>query len=420
VHEPPKQEERDGGRRRPLRRVRRAQKTVTACVRTPGTGGGRRAQVRTWRTFTQDLDQLRCWLVEQDVTVVVMEATGVYWKPVWYALEGHFELRLVNARHVKRVPGRKTDVKDAEWLAQLAECGLLAGSFVPPPAIRQLRDLTRYRTRLVQQRAQEVQRVDKLLEDAGIKLSSVASNTLGASARAMLEALIAGEDSPDRLAELAKGRLRPKIAQLRLALNGRFTDHHRVLLRIQLDHIDQLDLAITRLDDRVAEVIAPFARQHQRLCTIPGVGKRAAQIIIAEIGVDMTRFPGAGNLASWAGLCPGNRESAGKRQSGRITQGDVWLKSILVDCAWAVAHTKDTYLSAQFWRLARRGGKQRAAVAVAHSILVIAYHLLGNDTDYQDLGGDYFTRRDDPTARTRRLVRQLEQLGHQVTLSPAA
>jgi transposase len=395
-------------------------KSITACTRTPGPRGRRRQQTRTFGTFLAQLDALRAWLQEHGVTIVAMEATGVYWKPVWYALEGHFTLLLVNAGHVKRVPGRKTDVSDAAWLAQLCECGLLHGSFVPPPAIRQLRDLTRYRTRLVEERTRETQRVDKLLQDAGIKLSSVASDTMGASGRAMLEALIAGTVDPERLAALAKGRLRAKHDELRLALAGRFAEHHRVMLRVLVDHIDHLDAAICVIDDRVDVVMAPLTDLRERLITIPGVGKRAAEVIIAEIGVDMSRFPTSAHLASWAGICPGNHESAGKRRSGKTRQGDSWLCSRLVECAWAASRAKNTYLSAQFWQIARRRGKERAIVAVAHSILVIAYHLLSRDADYHELGGDYFTHRDDPVVRTRRLVRQLEQLGHKVSLEPAA
>jgi transposase len=341
------------------------------------------------------------------------DPTSMRWK-------GHFELMLVNPRHVKRVPGRKTDVSDAQWLARLAECGLLSASFVPPPAIRQLRDLTRYRTRLVQQRAAETQRIDKLLEDTGIKLGSVASNTLGVSGRSMLEALIAGESDPDRLAELAKGRLRAKRDELRLALQGRFGEHHRIMLRVGLDHIDHLDAAICALDDRVDEVMAPFAVLRELLDTITGIGKRAAEVIIAEIGADMGVFATAAHLASWAKICPGTNESAGKRRRGRTGQGNPWLRAMLVECAWAAARSKDSYLSAQFWRIARRQGKKHAAVAVAHSILVIVYHVLSTRQPYQDLGGDYFVRRVDPEARARQLVAQLEQLGHKVTLAPAA
>jgi len=344
----------------------------------------------------------------------------VSWKPVWYALEGCFELMLVNPRHVKRVPGRKTDVTDAAWLAELAERGLLSSSFAPPPEIRQLRDLTRLRTRLVQQRAAEVQRVDKLLEEGGIKLGSVASSALGVSGRAMPEALIAGESYPDRLAELAKGRLRAKRDELRLALQGRLGERHRVMLRVQLDHIDHLDAAICALDDRVDEIMAPFAILVDLLDTITGIGKRAAEAIIAEIGVSMEVFATAAHLASWAKICPGNNESAGKRRRGGTGQGNPWLRSVLVCCAWSAARSKDSYLSAQFWRIARRQGKRRAAVAVAHSLLVIVYHVLSSGQPYQDLGGDYFVRRVAPQARTRQLVAQLEQLGHKVILAPAA
>ena len=395
---------------------------VTVCVRTPDDKGGRRRVVRTFRTFLDDLERLREWLLAEGVTEVVMEATGSYWKPIWYVLEeaDELELRLVNARHVKQVPGRKTDVKDAEWLAQLLECGLLAGSFVPPAVIRQLRDLTRYRKRLIQDRTRETQRVDKVLEDAAIKLGSVASQTLGKSGRAMIDALIAGERDPEVLANLARGRLREKIPDLIRALHGRFAEHHAVLLREHLDHIDYLDDAIARLDERVEQTIAPFAESVRLLVTIPGVASRTAEVVIAEIGADMSVFPDADHLASWAGLCPGNHESAGKNYSGRTRPGNTWLCEALIQAAWAAARTKDTYLSAQFWRLARRIGKQKAAVAVAHSILVIIYHVLDRGVPYQELGGDFFTRQVDPERRTRHLVAQLEALGHTVTLDQAA
>jgi transposase len=396
-------------------------KTVTACSRTPGADGGRLQQVATFETFTDGLEALRDWLAAAQVTQVAMEATGSYWKPVWYVLEdAGFELLLVNARHVKQVPGRKTDVADAVWLAQLLEAGLLRGSFVPPPVIRELRDVSRYRKRLVQDRSRETQRVDKVLQDAAVKLGSVASDTLGKSGRAMIEALIAGERDPAALAQLARGRLRVKTDELTRALHGRFRQHHALLLRVHLDHIDHLDRAIAVLDDRIEELIAPFADARARLMTIPGVGTRVATTILAEIGADMTRFPTAAHLASWAGVCPGNNESAGKRLSGRTRHGDPWLLDALVEAAWAAARTNDTYLSAQFWRLARRIGKAKAAVAVAHTILVTTYHLLSRNIDYHDLGGDYFTRREDPHRRTRRLIAQLQALGHTVTLAPAA
>jgi transposase len=397
-----------------------AKDSLVACVRVPGDDGGRRQEIRTFLTFTSGLEALADWLSAEGVAEVVMEATGQYWKPVWYVLEERgFELRLVNARHVKILPGRKTDVADAAWLAELLEHGLLRGSFVPPPAVRELRDLTRYRKRLVQSHSSECQRVQKTLEDAGIKLDSVASDVLGMSGRAMLHALVGGERDPKVLAELAKGRLRVKIPQLREAMRGRFRDHHALLIRLALDHLEHLETAIAALDDEVDRVIAPFAEARDRLDTITGVGKRAAECIIAEIGVDMSVFPTAGHLASWAGLCPGNNVTGGKRISGKTNKGNRWLGEILNQCAWSAARSRDTYLSAQFWRLARRIGKKKAAVAVGHSILVIAWHLLTEGCDYEDLGGDYFVQRDADRAR-HRAVAQLEALGYHVTLQAAA
>jgi len=395
---------------------------VVACVRRPHKGGGREQEVRTFEAFLDALERLRDWLTAERVTHVAMEATGPYWRPVWYVLEdAGFELVLVNARHVKAVPGRKTDVKDAVWLAELLECGLLAGSFVPPPVIRELRDLTRYRKRLIQDRTREAQRVDKVLQDAAIKLGSVASETLGVSSRAMIEALIAGERDPQVLAGLAKGRLRVKIPDLVRALHGRFGAHHAMLLRLHLDHIDHLDATIAALDDRVDEVMDPFATSVlELLVTIPGVGKRVAEVIIAEIGVDMSVFASAAHLASWAAVCPGNNSSAGKHYSGATRQGNVWLLDALTQAAWAAGRVKDDYLSAQFWRLARRIGKKKAVVAVAHSILVIVYHVIATGQPYHDLGSDYFSARVDPERRARHLARQLADLGYQVTLSKAA
>jgi transposase len=397
-----------------------AKDEVVACVRVPAGKGGRRQEVRTYPTFTSGLEALAGWLATEGVTQVVMEATGQYWKPVWQVLEERsFQLLLVNARQVKILPGRKTDVADAAWLAELLEHGLLRGSFVPPAPIRELRDLTRYRKRLIQTHTAEVQRIQKILEDAGIKLDSVAADVVGASGRAMLAALVAGERDPHVLAELAKGRLRNKLPQLRQALRGRFGDHHALLVRLALGHLEQLEGAIAALDRRVDEVITPFARARDRLDTITGVGKRAAETIVAEIGTDMTVFPTAGHLASWAGRCPGNNLTGGKRRSGKPTKGNRWLGEMLTECAWAAARSRDTYLSAQFWRLARRIGKKKAAMAVGHSILVIAWHLLTDDCDYADLGGDYFVRRDTDRAR-QRAVAQLQALGYQVTLQPLA
>jgi transposase len=397
-----------------------AKDEVVACIRVPDGASGRRQEVRTFPTFTSGLEALAGWLAAEGVTQVVLEATGQYWKPVWQVLEERgFALLLVNARQVKILPGRKTDVADAAWLAELLEHGLLRGSFVPPPQIRELRDLTRYRKRLIQVHSAEVQRIQKTLEDAGIKLDSVAADVVGVSGRAMLAALVAGERDSQVLAELAKGRLRTKLPQLRQALRGRFGDHHALLVRLALAHLEQLEASIAELDAHVDRVLAPFTQARDRLDTITGVGKRAAETIVAEIGVDMSVFPTAGHLASWAGRCPGNNLTGGKRRSGKSTKGNRWLGEVLTECAWAAARSRDSYLSAQFWRLARRIGKKKAAMAVGHSILVIAWHLLTNDCNYQDLGGDYFVRRDADRAR-QRAVAQLQALGYQVTLQPFA
>lgn len=403
---------------------------VVACVRTPGPHGkGRRKETRTFPSFMGELEAMADWFAAEGVTEVVMEATGSYWKPVWYVLEERaFELKLVNAAHVKILPGRKSDVLDAEWLAELLEHGLLRGSFVPPLAIRELRDLTRYRKRLIQAHTAECQRIHKTLEDAGIKLDSVASDVLGVSGRAMLAALVAGERDPEVLAELAKGVLRKKIPELRQALRGRFRDHHALLIGLCLDHTAYLQAATSKLDDQIDAVFAantseaglPFEQARNRLDTITGVGKRAAETIIAEIGADMSRFPTAAHLASWAGMAPGNNITGGKRGSGNTTKGNVWLRDILSLCAWATARTRDTYLAAQFWRLARRIGKKKAAIAVGHSILVICWHLLTTDCDYDDLGGDYFTRRTNPDRQRDRAIQQLHDLGYRVTLNKAA
>lgn len=403
-------------------------KTVTTCVRTPDGRGGRSEQVRTFATFLDDLMALRGWLLDEQVTHVALEATSSYWLPVWRVLEDGdaFErLLLVNARHVKHVPGRKTDVKDASWLCQLLEVGLLRGSFVPPPDIRRLRVVTRYRKRLIQTRAQEIQRIEKTLEDAVVKIGAVASKTLTKSGRAMIDALIAGERDPETLAGLALGRLRDKTPQLIRALDARFDDHHAVHLRQLLDHIDWFEVAIATLDDRVAELVEPFADLIERLCTIPGVGRRTAEVIIAETGADMTPFPTHGHLASWAGMSPGHNESGGKRRSGRTTPGDVWLADALIEAAWSAARTRDTYLAAKFWRVAgpRADGnrKKKAAVAVGHKILIAAWHIMNDpEQTYRDLGGDWFTRHDNPDRRKQRLINQLADLGYQVQLTPAA
>lgn len=398
--------------------------SVVACVRTPGEGPGRRRQaVRSFGAVASQLGELAAWLESEGVTEAVMEATGVYWKPVWYALEDRVgRLVLVNARQVKKVPGRKTDVKDAEWLAQLGECGLLAPSFVPPEAIRDLRDLTRYRKKLTQGRAQEVLRVQKLLEDAGVKLASVATDIVGRSGRDMLDALVAGQRDPAVLAELARGAMRRKRPALREALaTARFRDHHAWLLAEHLDRIDNFDRAIDRLDGHITELMAPFADARDRLMTIPGVGPLAADVIIAETGADMAQFPTPQDLASWAGMCPGNQRSAGKNQSGRTPAGNTWLSGTLTQCGWAASRARHSYLAAQFWNIARRRGTKRASVAVGHSILVIAWHLLAQpDQHYHDLGPDYFTTRLDPARHQRRLINQLENMGLHVQVTPAA
>jgi transposase len=398
--------------------------TVMACVRTPGPGKRRTQDVREFRTWTSSLRELRDWLAAEGVSQVAMEATGVYWKPVWHVLvDLDAELMLCNAHHVKNLPGRKTDVADAVWLCQLLECGLLRGSFVPPTEIAELRDLTRYRTRLVQDRARETQRIQKLLEDANIKLDSVASDVLGKGARRMLEALIAGERDIDAMADMALTRMRPKIRELRLALEGRFSGHHALMASMHLRHIDELTELISAIDDEVDRRLVPFAEAARRLQTIPGVGKRTAEMVIAEIGVDMSRFPTAAHLASWAGLCPGNNESAGKHRYGKARKGNTALRTALCEAAWSAARTQNTYLAAQFRRFSRRFGKKgegKAIFAVAHTMLVIIWHVLHDQVNYADLGADYFDRFTDNDAHARRLVRQLERLGHRVTLEPAA
>jgi len=398
--------------------------TVMACVRRPGDGTRRGQEVREFRTWTSSLRELRAWLAAEDVTQVAMEATGVYWRPVWAELEtlDAVELLLVNAHHVKNLPGRKTDVADACWLAQLLECGLLRGSFVPPPVISRLRDLTRYRTKLVQDRVREIQRVQKVLETAGIKLDSVVSDVTGKAARRMIDALVTGERDVEVMAEMALTRMRPKIAELQLALEGRFEDHHALMLSLHLAHIDQLTATIDRLDREVERELVPFDEQVQLLCTIPGIGPRTAEVVIAEIGVDMGRFPTAQHLASWAGLCPGHHESAGKHRSGRARKGDAALRVTLCEAAWSAARTRDTYLAAQFRRFSRRMGKRnegKAIFAVAHTMIVIIWHVLANNVAYDELGGDYFDQRDTET-ETRRHVAALRRLGHDVNLTPAA
>lgn len=392
--------------------------TVVVCVRIAGRSGKAVEEIRTFSTMTGGLLALSDWLAEHHVSHVAMESTGVYWKPVFNILETRFAVILVNAEHIKKVPGRKTDVKDCAWIAQLLQHGLLKASFIPPAPIRELRDLTRQRTQLVGERSAAANRIHKVLEDANIKLASVATDILGVSGRDMLEALIAGETNPERLADLARKRLRGKIPQLQRALYGRVTEHHRFLLRMHLDHISHLEKLIDRLSIRIEGVMAPFAEAQQHLATIPGISQRLAETVLAEIGNRMEQFPSSGHLASWAGMCAGNNESAGKRRSGRITKGDRWLKRALVEAAWAASHTKQTYLSAQYRRLAKRRGRKKALVAVGHTLLVIIYHVLKRGTDYADLGADFLDRLQ-PERLTRQLVKRLEALGHKVTLDAA-
>lgn len=386
--------------------------SVVACLRTPGPKGERVGQVRTFGTMTVDLLALRDWLVAHEVTRVGMESTGVYWRPVFYILEDAIEQTwLLNAAHMRNVPGRKTDVADAEWIAQLVEHGLVRPSFVPPPAIRELRELTRYRKTQIEERTREAQRLDKNLQDAGLKLSSVASNILGRSGRDMLDALVAGTRDADVLADLARGRLRTKIPTLTQALTGRFGPTHALVIGEILAHLDYLDEAIERVSARIDEVIAPFVIERDLLTTIPGVDQRIAEGIIAEIGVDMTRFGSAGRLASWAGMCPGQHESAGKSRSGRSRHGDTHLQKHLAVAAMSAARSKDTYLAAQYARLVGRRGKPRARKAVGHSILVAAFHMLAGGVPYVDLGGDYYLRRNNPSRRARKNLNELKALG---------
>jgi transposase len=394
--------------------------SVTACVRVPDEGGRRQEHIAQFSTTVQGLLALRDWLAAHRVEQVTMEATGVYWKPVWAMLEDDFELLLVNARHVKQVPGRKTDVLDAAWLCRLAEAGLLRASLVPPQPIRDLRDLTRYRKAQIRDRQREANRLHKVMQDTGVKLDSVASNLLGTSGRAMLDALVSGTTDPEMLAELARGKLRKKLPALRQALEGRFNAKHALIVGQILAHIDFLDEAIERLSQAIEEQLGPFGNQQiELLCTIPGIQRRAAEVIVAETGADMTKFATAGHLASWAGVCPGNDESAGKRRSGRTTKGSKWLRQTLTESAKAAARTKDTYLAAQYARLRVRRGANRASTAVAHSILTAAWHMLQTGETYHDPGGDYFARRD-PERITKRLLAQLERLGHTVILQEAA
>jgi len=390
-------------------------KSITACLLTPTEQGETQQEVRRFGTMTRDLLELSDWLTGNGVTHVAMESTGVYWKPVWNILEPACTILLVNAQHVKAVPGRKTDAKDCQWIADLLQHGLLRGSFVPPTPVRELRDLTRTRASLRQDHTAVANRMQKILEDANVKIASVATDWLGVSGRLILNRMIDGEQDSGKLADLCRGRLRDKIPQMQLAVEGRMTEHHRWMLRLQRQQLEFLEQQITQLDARIQEQINDYQRAVDLCTTIPGIEVVAAGNLIAEIGVNMDQFPSAQHLASWAGLCPGNNESAGKRLSGKASNGNVWLRRNLCQAAWAASHTKNTYLSAQFRRLAARKGKKRAIVAVGHTILVIVYHMLKNQQPYRDLGSDYFDRRNSEQLKWS-LIRRLEGLGLQVSV----
>jgi transposase len=394
-------------------------KTVVACLLLSDPQGTVVQEVRTFGTMTADLLALADWLTAADCTHVAMESTGVYWKPVFNLLEGVLTVLVVNAQHLKAVPGRKTDVKDAVWIANLLRHGLLQGSFIPPQAQRELRDLTRHRTSLVQERARLVNRLQKVLEDANIKLAGVATDITGVSARAMLEALVAGEGDAQLMASLARGRLQAKRAELEQALEGRVRLHHRFMLTELLAHLDYLDQAIARFSTELEQRVQPMNEAIEILDTLPGINRRIAEIMLAEIGHDLARFPSAEHLASWAGMCPGNNESAGKRKSGKTRKGSRWLRQALIEAAHGAARSKQTYFAAQFRRVAARRGKKRALVAVGHALLVAAYHMLKRKEPYRDLGANFFDERD-RQAVERRTIRRLERLGYRVELVPSS
>jgi transposase len=393
------------------------EKTVSVCLSVCEAGGAKQQQMRVYGTFTRDLLALADWLKEHGVTHVGIEATGVYWQPIWAVLEGQFQQMLVNPQHIKAVPGRKTDAKDCEWIADLLQHGLLKGSFVPPTPIRDLLDLTCYRAELRQSQNRVANRIQKFLEQANLKLSSVASNTLGVSGRQMPEAIIAGQDDPEQLAKLARGKLKSKIPELEQALEGRVRDHHRFLLGEFLDEWEALGDRIARLEAEIDRQVRPFEPAVTLWQTIPGVDRVTACNLVAEVGVDMNPFPTARQLALWAALCPGNHESAGKRKSGRTRDGNKWLRRSLCQAAWAVTRNKDCYLSAQFKRLAARRGVKRAVMAVAHTMLIIGYHMLKTGQGYHELGGDYLERINKDQLQ-RYYMKRLQRLGLKATLEP--
>ncbi|HXZ61160.1 MAG TPA: IS110 family transposase [Acidimicrobiales bacterium] len=392
---------------------------VVACALSLA-GRKRRTDKASFATTTAGLGELASWLADHDVEAVAMEATGVYWKCVYYALEGLFDdVMLCNAQHVKNVPGRKTDLSDAEWLADVVAHGMVRASFVPPPPVRELRELTRYRKTQISIRGQEVQRLDKVLQDAGIKLSSVTSKVLGRSTRDMVEALIAGERDPERLAQFARTRMRTKIPALEQALVGHFGAHHAVVARRALAHIDFLDATIEELTGEVLARLGPFQTAVELACTMPGIEQLTAQVFVAETGGDMSQFPTPKQLAAWVGFAPANHQSAGKRRAAGTRKGGQWLRRAMIEAAWAATRSRGTYYAAQFRRLSARIGPNKAIIAVAHSMTVALWHMLSTGTPHNDLGADWF-RRQDPDAQTRRLVNQLQALGHRVTLTPAA
>lgn len=392
--------------------------SVVACVRVVEDGGVRQ-EVRTFGTTTSALCGLADWLDQERCAHVVMEATGIYWKPVWHVLEGHVELMLANAAHVKSVPGRKTDVNDATWLSDLLAHGLVRGSFVPERPIQELRGLTRARKQFVRQRSEHVQRIQKVLQDANLKLDSVVTDIMGRSGRRMLDAIVAGETDPGKLANLGDARLKTPRKKIAEALRGTVTAHHRFMLGLFLEQVDTTNATIAKLEEELGVLLEPFHEAVELVKTVPGIGETAAAAIMSEIGVDMTRFPADGNLVSWAGLCPRNDESAGKRRSTRIRKGDPWLKTVLVNCAWAAVRTKNSYERALFFRLKSRRGPNKAIIAVAASMLTAIYHILKNRVPYRDLGPDHLDQVD-AQRRAARLVHRLQRLGYEVELKPVA
>jgi len=394
-------------------------KMVVACLITPDATGTPTKETRTYGTMTADLLEMMDWLVGAGCTHVAMESTGVFWKPLYNLMEGTLEMLVVNAAHMKNVPGRKTDVKDAEWIADLLRLGLLRASFIPDRPQRELRELTRYRTSLLQERSAEVNRLQKTLEGANIKLSAVATDIMGKSGRDMLAALVAGRTDAAAMAQLARGKMREKLPQLEKALRGQFAAHQRFLVAQQLAHIDGLDDIIDRVSAEIAERVRPFEQEIEQVDTVTGIGRRTAEVLVAEVGTNLTRFPTHRHLTSWAGLCPGNNESGGKHHSGKTRKGSPWLRAALIEAARAAGRSKKTYLGAQYRRIAAQRGAKRAAVAVAHSILVIVYHILTRHEPYHDLGVTYFDERD-RHAVERRLVKRLQALGYDVSLQPTA